>query len=437
MKSLRDAALAALAAAVAAKAFCGSIDYDPRARVVWVRDFLEDEPATADTILAADRGHGWGVMHYDAAKDVYRLDASLYIGDDKNLGAFFQIGRPGHPRETLVVRGDVWIRPPRKSPLRTDGRPAVVNRLTLGRPKDSSIRATLKIACERRGQFGVHIGIRDKTRWIHGGDLHVYNSVITAAIPDRRHALKSRGWYGSSIRLIRAKLSWVDGAMTYGVNRKNSLIEDTVFEHGGDALRNGEQFVKGCTFRDLQIAVAEGGCLDAVLVNCVFEHNQYNWTLGGAYGRRVRMIDCRIGPQSKPLRLWKNKVDPKRAAMRHIPLYPCYSEWKSLVVKVTDRSGAPVFAAAVNVDCPRDASAVENPLALTDAKGCTPTRLEDGAILIAVKRLRATDAPDRPRAESFLYRVAVQAAGFREKSLALSGSGEIPRPLVVALDALR
>ncbi len=432
MKNLRCKTLAA-GLMIAVSAFGGSITYDKQANVVWVCDFLEDAPATADDLLAADRQHGWGIVRYDTATDVYSLDASLYIGDDKNLGAFFQIGRPGHPRETLIVRGDVWIRPPKESPTRTDGRPAIVNRLTLGNPADPSIHATLKIACKTRGQFGVHVGIREKGLWIRRGDLYVYNSTITAATPDRQHALKSRGWYGSSIRLVNATLSWIDGNMTYGVDKDNSVIEGTTFAHGGIALRNGAQFARGCTFRDLQTAVAEGGCLDATLVNCVFEHNERNWTLGNSYGRGIRMIDCKVDPQSKPIQLRKNKVDPKRAAMRHIPIYPTYSEWASLAVKVTDGRAAPIFAAAVNVECARYPDAVQNPLALTDAKGLTPARVED-AILITTKRLQPTDTPGRVRSFLFSYRVTVSAAGFKEKAVPLAGMGKIPRPLVVVLE---
>jgi len=419
---------------VACSAFGGSVIYDAQTNVVLVRDFLEDTPATADSVLAADREHGWDIIQYDAAEDVYTLDASLYIGDDKNLGAFFQVGRPEHPRETLIVRGDVWVRPPRESPLRTDGRPAIVNRLTLGNSTFPSIHATLKIACEKRGQYGVYVGIRNKSQWISRGDIHVYNSTITAATPDRQHALTSRGWYGSSFRLLNATLSWIDGNMTYGINRDNSVIDGTTFEHGGCALRNGKQFAKNCMFRYLDTAIAEGGCLDATLVNCTFANNQRNWTLGSSYGRGIRMIDCTIGPQSKPIQLRKNKVAPKRAAMRGIPIYPCYSEWTTVVVKVVNGSAAPLFAAAVNVECAQDPNAVENPLVLTDANGMTPQRVEDGTILITTRRLQATDTPGEPRSFSFEYRLTVSATGFKEKTLRLRSGRPIPKPIVVVLE---
>lgn len=419
---------------IAVSALGGSIAYDGQTGIVWVCDFLEDAPATPDAILGADRENGWGIMTYERSSDVYTLDASLYIGNGQNLGAFFQIGRPGHDRETLIVRGDVWIRPPKESPTRTDGRPAIVNRLTLGSPTVPAIRATLKIACETRGQYGVHVGIRDKSQWTCRGDVHVYNSTITAAAPDRQHMLRSRGWYGSSIRLINATLSWIDGDMIYGVNRANSIIDGSTFEHGGTVLRNGKQFATNCTFRRLETAVAEGGSLEASLVCCTFADNQRNWTLGNSSGRGIRMIDCTIGPQSRPLRLTKNTVAPKRAAMRGIPIYPCYAELASVLVKVTDGDAAPVFAAAVNVECSEDPEAVQNPLVLTDRNGLTPGGVGDGAILITTSRLQATDTPDQPRAFSFDYHVTVSAVGFKEKAVLLKGEEEIPKPFVIVLE---
>ena len=246
--------------------------------------------------------------------------------------------------------------------------------------------------------------------------------------------LRSRGWYGSSIRLINATLSWIDGDMIYGVNRANSIIDGSTFEHGGTVLRNGKQFATNCTFRRLETAVAEGGSLEASLVCCTFADNQRNWTLGNSSGRGIRMIDCTIGPQSRPLRLTKNTVAPKRAAMRGIPIYPCYAELASVLVKVTDGDAAPVFAAAVNVECSEDPEAVQNPLVLTDRNGLTPGGVGDGAILITTSRLQATDTPDQPRAFSFDYHVTVSAVGFKEKAVLLKGEEEIPKPFVIVLE---
>ena len=402
--------------------------YDKHENCLWVMDYPEEAPATLDTLLEADQKNRWGKVSYDPATDTYTIDTSLWIGIDQGLGTFLQIGRPDHPHETVIVKGNVQVRSPKLSAKRPDGRFSIVNRLTLGSPTDKNIRATLKILCGKAGQYGVQVG------GIHRrGDLHVYNGTITAAMPDKDHILARQGWHGSDIRLINATISWVHADFMYGVQKHNSILQGTTFEHGGQVLCNGIQYARDCRFRDLKVAIAEGGCLDATLVRCTFENNNSNWTLGSVTSRGITMIDCNVGPQKMPLQLRKNKITPEQIRLYKVGVYPIYRELRSLVIKVTDRRGKSIPGAMVQVTCPESPEAVTNGLLLTDAAGLTPSDPEKDAILIISRKLQATDDPEKPREFSYTYLIKVQATGYKDSQLTVHHDQPIPKPLVITM----
>lgn len=416
------------------------ITYRADDNAIWVKDYPEESPATLDTLHAADRQNRWGRVAWDRATDTYTIDASLWIGSDEDLGTFFQVGRKGHEKETLVLKGNLWVRPAKESIQRSDGRRSVVNRFTLGDPADASIRPALKIACATSRQFGVFIGLRTDDEWTHSGDLHAYNSIITAAVQDKAHILRGdgvwnnlrTGWYGSSIRLVNTTLSWIDGSMIYGAAATNAVLDGVTFEQGGRALQNGVQYAKNCVFRNLETAVSEGGCLSATLVNCRFEGNELNWSLGSAQSGGITMIDCEVGPPKKRLVIRKNQITPQDSVKRHVPIYPCYQEMKSVVLKVTDGRGRPVPAAVIEVGC-NDMTAVRNPLTVTGADGLSPQDAEGDAILITVLRLQATDTPDVPKESRFAYTVKVRAQGYAQASVSLTDPAKVPRPMTIVL----
>lgn len=403
----------------------GEVIWDATKGCLWVRNFPEETPATIDDLVRADRAGGWGKVTHDPATDTCAVKAPLWIGLDRGLGTYFQLGRTNHPRETLRVKGDVWVYPQRPSLKRRDGKVCVANRLTFGIPNRPDIQATLKIVCDKPGQYGLMVG-DDRTK--QPAELSVYHGTITADIPDREHALAGHFWCCTDVQLIKANLAWIDGNFMYGVQAHNSRIEGCVFEHGGSVLKNGRQMAKDCLFRDVGTAVEEGGCLDATLIRCVFASNDWNWTLGGYDARDLELIDCMVGPQKRPLWLRKNTVPQSP-----VP-YPACTEWISLVAQVQDRRGRSVEAAFVNVRCGEDSRAVRNGLAITDRQGLTPANFEQGALLIARRRLQATDDPDRPHHTVYLYTVTVEAAGFKPFRTVLASGQDIPRPWVVRLE---
>ncbi|MBM4080656.1 MAG: hypothetical protein FJ278_13215, partial [Planctomycetes bacterium] len=104
---------ACLLCLLSARLLLADVAYDAAENCIWVKGFPEEAPATLDTVLNADSKGKWGKVTYDKARDTYTIAASLWIGSDDDLGTFVQIGRKDHPRETLVLKGDLWIRPTR------------------------------------------------------------------------------------------------------------------------------------------------------------------------------------------------------------------------------------------------------------------------------------------------------------------------------------
>lgn len=428
------------AGGIAAGHAAGTVTYQADPRVLTIAGFPEDAPATMDTLLQADQQNKWGVVSYDKASDTYRVDASLYIGTNTDLGTYVQVGRKDHPKETVVVKGDIWIKCPKKSIVRSDGQMAIANRLTLGYPKDPAITAMLKIDCAKPGEYALVMGTRSKTEWKPGGDLYVYHSTLAAATTGAQHRVGCSkvfgddvpAWYASRVRLIQAQVSGLIGPL-YGLSSENSVIEDSVFEDMGTVLQNGNQIVRNCTFRNCGTVFAEGGCLYVRAVNCVFEGNDANWTAGGSSGRGVNFIGGQVGPQKNPPALSKNNLTPENAVRQRLPIYPAYTEWLVLPVQVAGPRGKPVGGVFVNVSCVDDPAAVQNGFAMTDAGGLTPADLDKRAILVIRRKLVATDNPKQPQIVPLVYTIAVQAPGYREQKLALSNGQDIPRPLIVKL----
>ncbi len=99
--------------------------------------------------------------------------------------------------------------------------------------------------------------------------------------------------------------------------------------------------MSGCTFRNLESAVADAGGLAAVLTDCVFEGNVRNYSLPHtAWG--LTCIDCTLGKtqQLDILNTWKQ---PGGNATHH-PSFLCR---RHIVVEVTDANGTAITNARV------------------------------------------------------------------------------------------
>lgn len=450
MTAIRIFLLGVILAAPAGLFPAGSeILYLSHENALWIRDFSPDRPATMDDVLEADRRERWGKVSHDPASDTYSVDASLWIGEVASWEpTYVQIGRPGHPKETVVVKGNVWVRPPMRSPERTDGTSGLVNRLTLGDPENREISATLKIACDSPRQYGFFVGYRPSDRAIvFGADLFVYNSTITAAIPDRDHVLRGAerfhdlhtGCYCNRVRLVGAKVAWVGGAAFYGINVSNGEVTGCTFENCGSLFQQGVHKIADTTFRNTDIPV-EGYRME--FIRCKFEGNRENWQLNSLRGYCVETIDCDVQPPLSPFRLQKNSREPKSLLLEGFLVYPVYVDRQTLVVRVVDERGQAVPGAVVEVRAdqdrlletaplpspgwrgtasPENIAAARNPTAVTDREGATPQSPEKGAILPALRRVQATEDPLKPAEEHFRYSVQVDAAGYGSVTRELTG----------------
>jgi hypothetical protein len=256
------------------------------------------------------------------------------------------------------------------------------------------------------------------------------------------------GWYASDVRLVNATISWFDGCVTYGtatgrrdtrrpvdamVPNEPNVMRGTTFEHGGQAVRNGQQYLEDCTFRHMEAAVAEGGALSAKLVGCTFEDNRANWTLGSAQSGGIVLTDCQIGDPLAPIVIQKNKIDPDQAVAKGIPVYPACRERRSLPIRVVNSAGDPVPGAIVVVTCDGHPEEVTRGATVTDEHGLTPSDAEAGAIVVTSNQHQATDDADAPRTSSFDYTVAVWKKGHEPTTVRLGAGQRTPRPLEIVL----
>ena len=460
----RPAAIIALvgAALCLAQIACAAVSYDPERGIVMVVDYPEEHPATLDDVLRADQEGAWGVVEYGEGDRRWRVLADLWIGDDTGRCTFFQIGEPGQPRATVLMKGNIWVRPPCESPPRSDGRNRIINQLTLGHPTDASACATIRFDCETPGQHGLYVGYRsaDSGSTVHRGALRIYNSTLTAATPDKEHAWGLRaytqqrapmrwtspGWYASHLDLVNATISWFQGCVAYGVATGTRLrghegvlprpgfrVHGCTFAHGGIALQNGDQYATDTVFEDLQVAVAEGGCLGAKLVRCTFTHNKQNWTLGSLFGRGIEMLDCRVGAQSHPFAMRPNRAAPKDLVRQGAPQYPSCELQRTCVLCVMDVEGKPVSGAFAVATCKQRPSLSAGKATVTGLDGLTPSDERDGALVLPQTVYTATDQPDRPEQARLDWTIAVTARGFTPETVSLPSSLSLDGPLLVTL----
>jgi hypothetical protein len=420
---LRRAACAALlAACLPAPALLAGVLYDAKLDCLWVTDFPAAFPCTLARLKALDDTHGWGKVRYDADARAWTIDCHLLIGANDGTTTFFQIGSREAPDETLLLRGNLYV-----APFWVEGEnagkywqvPLIENRLTLGCAGDPAVRATLKFVNRKRGEFGPAIGESpavDRTLKKFGGQLHVYNSVITAARQEAEYACATFRLVGQEVVLVNSELSWSVDDLAYGLNtaqpRKSARVENTLFAHGGGAVNNGSIVLVGCTLRDLACAVSDSGAIDATLIDCTVERNVRNWMLRFTpYG--ITCIDCDVKPSARGDLF---KAQPAGADGKKE--YGALTTRRHVIVEVVDAQGRPVPNAAVKVKCElRVAQPVaDNTLQITDAQGRTPGKGMNKAVLLTESIERVTDSGE-PQIKAFSYAISVEAKGFAPETI--------------------
>lgn len=439
----------------------GVVEFDSGLNCIAVAGFPEEDPATLDDVLAADRTGGWGRVAYAADADVYTVKASLRIGANTDFGTFFQVGRTNHPRETLILHGDLTVAPPRNMGRRVehysdyagerrDGRLRVSNRLALGVEGNPAICPAVKIACARKNEFAVRL-LADplppdpKARWYAPlGELFMFNATLTAADTNHPYAaaivLSHAGLNfklrNSTIACWSGNLFGTSFVATRGLTETDKTMRGMIFENGGSAA--GPYQAEGCIFRRLEVALQNQGA-----TRCVFENNRVNFQMLPSQAGII-LTDCVIGPPAQPLRLPRSTRDENW--LRHYSVYkdssdlelvknPGIIERISLPVQVCDGRGRPVVGAAVQVNCQGDVDDLFVPraLAVTGPDGLTPDDPLGRAILITRRELRPADDPFKPEMITHVYNLTVMAPGHAVYRMTFDSAAEIPRPLIVAL----
>lgn len=338
-----------------------AIQYDAAAKRLWVTGHPAAMPCTPARLAEADGEFGWNVVQYDTELAAWRINADLCIGTDDGSDTFVQFGSSNTPCEAVILDANLFVCPSGTNAV--TGQPAV-NRLTLGCADNTNISAVIKIACEKGREHSVYIGVnplnpqiykgRPIARPAYSGELHMFNSRITAMIQDANHAMGNASYgnnnvflAGSSIRLHNSEISWCKGCLAHGLVAYLGLrMENTVFAHGRTALARYKEtasknnLITGCTFRDCGIALESINSL-AVLSGCRFENNRRNWKMDNC--RELVLIDCDIRPPDEPdiygvsAYAAKNGWQPKVVIKRHVP------------VLVQDKDGLPINGAMIKI----------------------------------------------------------------------------------------
>ena len=406
-----------IAAALVAPAH-GGATYDEELNAIWVTDFPQEFPCTLNRLFSVSKTNGWDKVKYDEKRHEYTVQCSLFIGANDGTETYFQIGSKEHPNDTLIVQGDVYI-----LPFYVEGEneglyyrvPILANRLTLGSPDDANIKTAIKFDNSKAGEFGLVVGRFPKTMnkkgAPFGGQIHVYNSVITALRQEKAYACRGFVLVGQSMVLRNAELSWSTGFLGYGLtfrNRTKPDIVNTVFAHANAAVDNGVMKLTRCTLRDLKQAVLDYGSIDVTFVECTFRDNQHNWHLRTT-GKGVTCIDCNIGEPKNGDIFVMNRKKEKR--------YATVASKRHVVVEVVDPAGKPVRGAQMTIKCEQGLfEMVENHKQTTNAAGRTPAKGEDKALLLTEYTKTTTDTPNQPEVKHYSYSIEVEVKGFaREK----------------------
>jgi hypothetical protein len=252
---------------------------------------------------------------------------------------------------------------------------------------------SLKFDCASRGEFGLKAE--------PGSRLECYQATLTALTPNPKRAWTAA--VACDPVLIKTTLSWF--AEFYPFETLHGTVQGCTYEHGTIALGNGEGYFEDCTFRDLDVALSDGGCLDCTVVNCRFEGNGLNWALRHTE-RGIRAIDCFFGsPKQNEVvcQPWKNPITGRWH-------HPLFFAQRHMVVEVKNTAGKPIAGAKVVATNEQgDLSAVAHGVALTGQDGRTPPPRMSGSLLLVDYLFRASAVPGRPYEKRYTYTITVTA----------------------------
>ncbi len=385
-----------------------AVIYDKLSDTIWVSDFPEEIPCTPARLYQLDRMYDWEKITYDPDTDTYQINCNLWIGSDNHTDTYFQIGNRQHFKETVIVRGNIFIKPYR---LLRKGEhywkikeEKYINRLTLGVAENDAVKPTLKIDNSTGKGNTLIIGGASK-KYALGGQLCAYNAVIGPLenTPGKCIGEVTTGGKGEFITMGSSDLIRISGCRiygvasltTYGFNNTFGRITDTVFEDCRTAIVcSGVNYLKGCTFKNCGYAVRGWSFTKKLtLEQCRFIGNRINFYL--PYLEQVLCIDCVMQGTERSdgiFAAWHKKdktIYPKLLIKNH------------LTVKVINHNGQPIKGAVVKCSPKEKNAAVPREITgKTNANGFVR--------LLLLKTIKsATVISDQPDSKNFKYTITV------------------------------
>lgn len=406
----------------------GAIEYDAALDAYRVSDYPKEYPCTPELLAQMDGLLGLGKVAPDRRTGVCTVTCNLLIGANDGTDTYFQLGSLERPRETLVMRGNLYV-----CPYHVTGesrhaqwwyaRPRV-NRLTIGDDGNPAIQAALKFDAPASDErFWLVTGERPEPngkRTIgRGGQLMVWNGLVTATRPAKGHEIAGLRLRGDGFVFVNSTLSWVKGMMTYGAYtgwRKTIRVVNSVFAHGGVAVIGGKQELTNCRIAECDTAVLDYGSIDVVLRNCTLEGNRHNWNLRfpGKASPALVCIDCDIGPPIEGNSMQQHETAAIRGfRAKGIPLRNPELIFKQhIVVRVIDAEGRSVPNAEIAVQPEQPGTDIdEGKRYRTDRAGRTSDHDGPEAVLLPEWRQTVTDAASPANAAQFTYTISAAAHG--------------------------
>ena len=406
----------------------GDIEYDAELDAYRVSDYPKEYPCTPELLAEMDGLLGLGKVTRDRGTGACTIACNLLIGSNDGTDTYFQVGSLKHLRETLVMRGNVYVCP---YYITGESRHSQwwharqrINRLTIGGEGKPAIQAALKFGALASGeQFWLVTGERPerdgKCTLGRGGQLMVWNGLVTATKQAKGHEIAGLRLRGDGFLFVNSTLSWVKGMMTYGAYsgwRKTIRVADSVFAHGGVAVVGGKQELTNCRIVGCNTAVLDYGSIDVVLRNCTLEGNQHNWNLRfpGKASPALVCVDCDIGPSTTGNLMQQQETASIRGfRAKGVPLRsPQLISKRHIVVQVIDADGKPIPNAEITVRQEQPGADIdEGRRYQTDRAGRTVDSDCPEAILLPEWRQVVTDATASSSATEFSYTVSAAAHG--------------------------
>ncbi len=397
-----------------------AVYFDAAANALRVIGYPAQAPCTPALLAALDRQHGWNRVRRDAAGARTVVEADLVIGFHDGSETWFQVG-DSNRAEILEIRGNVAVSPVfipgvnRALPRGVE--PPGRNRLTLGHPAAPGLTNALLIASSSNAWRTLYVGRSPGGSGGVGGEFQAWFARVGPAAPGldgllgapgRRTSGAPGAILGQNPVLVGAHLSGMDGFFLASLG-KAARIENTVVERGRAGFYNCISPVEivGCVFRDLEVAVLDGGSMNLTLRDCRLENCRRNW-VAWYTANGLTLVDCdwTPPPDGDELQSWVNKNTGKRQ-------FPSVVSRRHVQVQVRDPAGQPVAGAAVSVASEQqDWTAAEPPRLTTDRQGLTPGRGAPRALLLTEFQHRAIETGNQPAVTECTFAIEARAPGY-------------------------